>query len=334
MILQTLNKREIQGRIRVFFQSQRWKNTLIFLSFVVLASSFWALQYFRQTLEFEVPIKVNYTHIPAGIVLSDNPPDKITLYVQDRGGAYLNYLFKQRKQLLSVNLNLGDISPNRTSYSIDQATLRDLISKKLSAATQLKSFSPDKIEINYSPLAQKKVPVAINGTILPAPGYLFTDSIRIEPEQIIAYGNKAALDSLRKIQTVPLDYKNIDKDWTISTDLQAPEGIHLSVNRVNLSAMVEEYTEKTFELPVVCYNLPPNRSVRFFPSTVDLIVRVGLNKYAQLLKSNFEIAVNYKDLIGKTTANCSLTLTHKPPEVKNYRIVPNMVEFLIEQKND
>jgi len=334
MILQTLNKKEIQGRIRVFFQSQRWKNTLIFFSFVALASSFWALQYFRQTLEFEVPIKVNYTHIPAGIVLSDNLPEKITLYVQDRGGAYLNYSFKQRKQLLSINLNMGDISPNKTSYSIDQATLRDLISKKLSAATQLKSFSPDKIEINYSPLAQKKVPVAINGTISPAPGYLFTDSIRIEPEQIIAYGNKVTLDSLRKIQTVPLNYNNIDKDWAISTDLQAPEGIHLSFDKVKLSAIVEEYTEKTFELSVVCYNLPPNRSVRFFPSTVELVVRVGLSKYAQLSKSNFEIAVNYKDLAGKNTANCSLALTHKPSEVKSYRIVPNVVEFLIEQKND
>ena len=334
MILQPLNKQEIQNRIRTFFHSKGWKNFLVFLSFVGLASCFWALQYFHQRFEFEAPLKVNYEHIPAGIALLDNPPQEMTLHLQDKGIAYLNYLIKQsRNHPLSITIDLGAISPYKSSYVIDQTVLRNLIGSKLSATTQLQMFSPDNIEINYSPLAQKEMPVTIDGTVSPAVGYFF-DSIEIEPAQVIAYGNEAALDTLYEIRTSPVDYKNIDKNWTASTQLQTPEGIRLSVDNVKLSASVEEYTEKTFQLPVICNNMPSNRNVRFFPSMVELVVSVGLSRYAQLSKSNFEIAVNYNDLSKKNTANCSLVLTHQPVGVKSYRIIPNVIEFLIEQKSE
>jgi len=334
MILKFVNKKEIKERIGAFFSNNRWKNSLVFFSFVALASVFWALQYFHEKFDFEVSMKIYYVHIPTGIALSDKLPQEITLYVQDKGSVYLNYKLRRKKEALFITIDLGDASLSNTSYVINQAALRSLIVEKLFATTQLKSYSPDKIEINYSPLAQKELPVTINGVISPASGYLFMDSIRIEPAQVVAYGNKTLLDTLQRIQTIPLNYRDIDKDWTASAGLQAPEGIHLSVDNVKLSASVEEYTEKTFELPVVCNNMPTNRNVHFFPSTVELIIRVGLSKYAQLSKSNFEIAVNYNDLKEKHTANCSLVLTRKSIEIESYRIVPNVIEFLIEQKSD
>ena len=333
MILKPINKEEIKERIGAFFSNNRWKNSLVFFSFVVLASVFWALQYFHEKFDFEVPIKVYYVHIPTGIALSDKLPQEITLYVQDKGSAYLNYRLKKRKESLFITIDLEAASIYSTSYVISQPVLHSLIVEKLLATTQLKSYSPDKIEINYSPLAQKEVPVTINGTISPKAGYLFTNSVRIEPDQIVIYGAKASLDTIQRIQTEPLNYRDLDKDWAVSAGLQAPEGIHLSANSVKLSASVEEYTEKTFEIPVICNNVPANRNVHFFPSTVEVIVSVGLSKYPQLSKSNFEIAVNYNDLTEKHTANCSLTLTQKPDGIESYRIVPNVIEFLIEQKS-
>ncbi|MCL1933083.1 MAG: CdaR family protein [Candidatus Azobacteroides sp.] len=334
MILKQLNKREIRERIGVFFRSKRWRDTLVFLGFVALASGFWALQYFRQKFEFEVPMKVNYVHIPSEIALSNELPQEITLHIQDKGSAYLNYIVKKRKGSLLVTIDLEEISLNKTSYLIDPTALRSLIEDKLLASTQLKSYFPDKIEINYSLLVQKELPVTINGTISPAAGYLFSDSIRIKPAQVTVYGRKEALDTLREIRTVPVNYSVVSKEWSASADLQAPEGIHLTVDRVNLSVTMEEYTEKIFQLPVICRNLPSNRKIHFFPSTVELGVKVGLSKYSQLSQSDFEIAVDYNDLKERNTANCSLTLTRKPQEADSYRITPNVIEFLIEQKND
>jgi len=327
-----INKEEIKGKTGAFFSSRSWKNTLVFFSFILLASGFWALQYIHQIFEFEVPMRVYYVHIPIEVVLSDQLPQEISLHVQDKGSAYLNYLTKRKKQSLSITIDLRDISSSKTSYVISQAVLRALVGEKLFSTTQLKSFSPDKIEFDYSPLAKKELPITISGTISPAFGYLFSDSVRMIPNRVLAYGDTNILDTLQEIQTVPLNYSISNKNWTVSAGLRAPEGVRLMVDRVELSASIEEYTEKVFELPVVCYNIPTNCKVHFFPSTVELGVKVGLSKYSQLSQSGFEIAVNYNDLKLKNTANCSIALTRKPLGLEKYRIAPEVIEFLIEQK--
>ena len=332
MILKPVNKEDIKGSARVFFNSNQWKNTLVFFCFILLASGFWALQYLYDKFEFEVPIKVIYIHAPPEIALSDKLPQEITLRIQDKGSAYLNYIIKNRKQSFFITVDLETVFLNSSSYLINQAALRSLIDEKLFATSLLKSYSPEIIEIDYSQLAKKILPVTVNGTISAAQGYLFFDSIRIEPTQVIAYGNENLLDSLSEIKTIAINYDNINKSTTFFADLQSPEGIHLSIDRVKISAMVEEYTEKIFEIPVVCLNVPPNRRVHFFPSNVELSVNVGLSKYSQLSKSNFEIAVNYDDLKAKRTANCSLILTKAPLGLDSYRITPDVIEFLIEQK--
>lgn len=332
MNLKQINKEEIQGKIKVFFGSKRWKNTLLFFCFALLASCFWALQYFQQKFDFEVPISVRYENIPAGIAISAKLPQDITLYVQDKGNAYLNYFRKKKKNTFFINIDLVSISASQNSYIVEKAVLNNLINEKLLSTTQIKSFLPERIEISYSPLEQKELPVVIDGTITPASGYMFSDSILIEPAKVIVYGNKNDLDTFQNIRTLPLDYNNIDKDWNIIAGLQIPEGTRLSVEQVKISATVEEFTEKTFELPVVCINLPANLNVYFFPSIVELNVRVGLSEYANLSKSNFEITVDYNDLKDRNSANCSLTLSRKPSILKNYRIVPDVIEFLLEQK--
>jgi len=334
MKLKQVNKEEILGKSRVFFHSNRWNNTLVFFCFVLLASCFWALQYFYQKFDFEVPVPIRYVNTPARVALSGNLPKEITLYVQDKGNAYLSYSRKKKKQSFFININLESISSSGTSYTIEQPVLLNLINEKLISTTQLKSFYPDKLEINYSILAQKELPVIINGTIFPALGYLFSDSIFIEPAKVLAYGDENNLDTFHEIQTTALDYDNIDKNWTALVDLQIPEGVRLSVEQVKLSANVEEFTERTFELPIVCNNLPSHLKIHFFPSKVDLNVRVGLSKYSQLSKSNFEIAVDYNDLVAKNSMNCSLNLTKKPLWLKSYSIVPDVIEFLLEQKSN
>ena len=334
MTLKSLNKEEILRRTRVFFGSKKWKNTLIFLGFVLLASFFWVVQNFRQKFDFEVPISVCYVNVPTEIALSNKLPEEITLSIQDNGNAYYIYSQKNKKKSLFINIDLEAASSSKNSYSVNQTVLLNLINEKLLPSTQLKSFYPNNIEISYSLLTQKELPVAINGTISPASGYLFLDSILIEPSKVTVYGNKDDLDSLHMIHTLPVDSEGIDKNWSVYADLHIPKGINLSDNKVKLSATVEEFTEKTFELPIVCHNLPSNLSVHFFPSTVELNVIVGLSEYSHLSKSDFEISVDYNDLKNRNSANCSPSLSMKPSKLKNYRIVPNFIEFLLEQKNN
>jgi hypothetical protein len=331
MAPQQENRAKFQRQVRAFFHSQKWKNTLIFFSFVVLAFCFRVNQYFRQKFDFEIAVPVHYTRIPPGIALSGDVPGEIILKVRDKGTAWLHYSFNKAD---TIDINLSNILLQKSVYVVDQNALQNLIQVRLLASTQVTSFSPGKIEIDYSPLGKKELPVIIDGMLSPAPGYMFSDSIIIDPPVVTAFSDKKTLDTLHVIKTVPSDHKNLSKSNHFSIRLKAPQGVQLSNEQVKIAVNVEEYTEKKINLPVLCHNLPANRIVRFFPSFVELTVQVGLSKYSQISASDFEISIDYKELFGSSTSNYPLKLREKPEWLNHYRIVPETVEYLIEQTKE
>ncbi|GHT76379.1 hypothetical protein AGMMS50262_14410 [Bacteroidia bacterium] len=181
-------------------------------------------------------------------------------------------------------------------------------------------------------MIEKRLPVVINGTFSPATGCILADSLHIDPAVVWVYGDKNIVDTLQAIETVPVNQKNIRKKIDVTLRLVAPPHIRLSDDKVKITAEVEEYTEKLFELPVVCRRMPDNVHVRFFPSTVEVSCQVALKKYAELTDDDLEVSVDYRTLTQKQSINASLSLSKKPKGLVNYRIQPETVEFLIEQK--
>jgi YbbR domain-containing protein len=210
--------------------------------------------------------------------------------------------------------------------------LQSYIQDFLLNSTQLIAFKPETFQINYSPLEKKEVPVTIAGKISAATGYIFTDSLTINPSKVWIYGNKKTLDTIRFISTTTVKEEHIQKNPDLTLQLKIPKGVRLSTEKVNVTGDVEEYTEKKFELPVVCYNLPENIHIRFFPSTVEVICPIALNKYSRVTANDLEISIDYQELSLNPGQNVSLVLTRKPQWLINYRIVPDAVEYLIEQK--
>lgn len=325
------NKKEIQKKIREFSQTPKWKDFLTFFVFVVLAFIFWIIQYFQQRFEVEVSVPISYTEVPADIVLSDSIPEKISLKIQDKGTTLLSYYTTKKPQ--PIEISLKDISPQKRTYIVNQITINHLLQERLNSSSEIKSVSLDKIEVGYSPLQQKEVPVKLNGMLLPASGYVISDSITIDPRTVIAYGDSNRIDTLTYILTTPIENREINRNLDLSLDLQVPPNIRLSKNKAHLTLQVEEYTEKMIEVPVICSHLPSDRIIRFFPSTVEVYVQIGLSHYAEMDSSKVKIDLDYRKLLEGSSTSYYLELTEFPPEVLNYRIVPEIVEFLVEQVN-
>ena len=330
MILRHVDKEEIKRRAKSFFHSQKWKNLLAFLVFVVLAFCFWMLQYFQQQIEREVTIPIHYTNVPKEIVLGDSLPESITLKLFDKGSVFIRYYFNRSFTVIEVNLN--HLPLDKTSYTIGNLELFSKIRGILSNTTQVISFTPDYLLIHYSPIAKKELPIVIAGEITSAPGYMFIDNLKIEPPTVWVYGNQTTLDSMLFIETLVVNRKNIRKNLDFTLHLEAPKGVQLSEQKVRITGEVEEYTEKKFVIPIVPSNVPNNLHIRFFPSTVEVICQVVLSKYAQLEATDLKVTVDYRSILPNQTIIIISSLSEKPDWLINYRIVPETVEFLIEHK--
>jgi len=330
MDLKIVNKDKLKKETKVFFRSENWKKLLVFFTFVLLASAFWLLRYYQQKFEVDISIPIHYDNVPTEVVLRNSRPLKIDIKIQDNGTALLNYFFRKNKE--AIHIDLREISAEESSYSISRSALNDIIQEQLLTTTKLTSFYPESILIEYSPLEKKELPIVLNKNIVVASGYVLVDSIQINPSTVWVYGDEQTLDTLQTIKTKPLGKTNLDKSLSRSLDMQVPEGTRLSINTVHLTANIEASTEKTFEIPVTCYNSPENRHIRFFPSSVEVICQVALSKYPQFSETDLGIGIEYDELMQNKSETISLTLRKKPQWLINYRIVPERVEYLIEQK--
>lgn len=328
-----VNKNQIQERTKVFFHSQTWKNFLVFLVFVFIAFTFWLSQYYQQRFDVQLEIPLNYENLPAEVVLTDSLPEKVTLQLQDKGTVILSYFFS-RSARKGMTIDLSVLPKNQSTYTIDQTTISSLLRDKLQASTQLNTFSPTAIRVRYAPMEKKELPVVIQGTLLPAAGFVIVDSVEVTPTSVWVYGDKSSLAVVDSIRTFPVNLFNVNKSMQFQQDLDIPVGLRLSEKAVDITINIEEYTEKAFEVPIVCSNAPSHISVRFFPSTAEIVCQVPLSKYAQLEAEQLAIDLDYKKIASTTSTIIPLELTRAPAYLINSRISPASVEFLVEKKSN
>jgi hypothetical protein len=329
MEIKKIDKDKITKKTKIFFQSQTWKNILVFFVFVTIAFCFWVMQYFQQTMEREIVLSVDYINCPKDIVVADSVPRELTVKIVDKGTAFLKYHYS--KPVLEIDMKDVPVD-TRNVYTIDRNALNYKIIDFLDNTSQVTSFKPEVLDVEYATLEKKELPIRINGNLLLSPGYIFTDSLHIEPSSVWVYGTKESIDTLLYISTVEVNEDNIQKDLDLTIDLETPRNVSLSAQKVKVYTGIEEYTEKIIELPIVCYNIPENITVRFFPSTAEVNCRIALSKYSELNESDLEIGINYNDIKNNSRMNVPLELVKKPEWLISYRIIPGTSEFLFEQK--
>lgn len=88
-------------------------------------------------------------------------------------------------------------------------------------------------------------------------------------------------------------------------------------------------TEKMFELPVEVMGVPPDKSIRVFPSKADVYVRVRMSQYEDLRKEDFRVWCTYP---ASQTDVLVLHVDANEKESLSIRVEPEEVEYLIEEE--
>ena len=332
MIFKQHNSKNLQKEVKAFFHGITWKKTLTFLFFLLLAFGFWLLQVLQEPVEKEMFVTIHYKNIPQGVVLDNNVPTEIKIKIRDKGTSHLRYTVGKKENKF-LEIDLENIDLKKSLYTISSKEMDSWISNYLSATTTLISFSPDILNIGYRPLEKKELPIELTGRLVPASGYILIDTALFTPAKVFAYGQKSALDSLSAIYTENIVIEKIKSSVKKQIKLVVPKGISLEKNKVELNVSAAEFTEKVIQIPIVCTNLPENYKIHIFPSFVEIICPVTLADYNRIDVIDFEVTVDYFELLKSSNYTTNVSLSGKPEWIKNYRINPEKVEFLIEQKS-
>lgn len=318
-----------QAKTGTSFHPQRWKEVLVFFCFILLSFGFWMLQSLQQEYEIEVSIPVRYKNIPPDIAFTNDLPEDIKVTLKDKGGVLLNYSFG--RGFTPFEVNMKGLDAKKGQLDVGSKMVEDNILKQLLVTTTLIGFEPQQINTPFSQRMSKEVPVVFQGDIQTEPGFQQSESTTIKPNQVKVFATAEVLDSIYEVKTVRTDIKKGNKTVTRTVQLQPIEGAAFDLTAVTVAIPIEEYTEKTLKIPVVCPNIPLHYRLRTFPSAVNVICNIPLSRFKALSEEEFDIQVPFEYLEQNMSGICPIQLSRKPDWVRTATLVPDRIEFILEQ---
>ena len=319
--------KSLNKQTKAYFHGDQWKEVLVFSFFVLLAFGFWLLQSLQQEYEIILTFPVQCKELPADIAFDKEIPQQVIAKVKDKGSVLLNYTLGRVLQPIEIKLETKE---KKGILLFSKKQIENDIQKQLLATTSLIEFEPQHIEASFSQRKHKPLPVKFDGDIQFITGFQLAGEIQIEPSVVDAYASAATLDTLQEALTQFTEVKKGNKTVQRTVALRPIAGVNLVPTTVTVTLPIEEYTEKSLNIPIICKGVPHHYKVRLFPSEVTVTSSVPLSRFKALSESQFEITIDYNELEQNASGSCYVHLTRKPEWVHTPTLLPTQVEFLLE----
>lgn len=317
--------------VKVFFSTIPWKNILVFLFFLVLAFIFWLMLFSqKENVEGTYRIPLKYTNIPNDVVFDNPLPPYLEVSVTDNGAQI--FLLDIRKRD-SLEINVAEITEGGVTV-LQGDQYRQLISSQLFPGTYIRGYYPMNISLASSKLQSKELTVVFDGEITTSRANLVADSATFIPDRITAYGSKQVLDQLQNAVTEYTVFRNLKATSQLPVKINKVDGVKFVPSSVDIFIPIEEYTERTFEVPITARHMPGRLDVKFFPSRANVTFSVTLEEYKKIVPEDFSIELDYRDFHSNENGRVELILTKSPSSIINPRITPSTVEFLFETRTN
>jgi hypothetical protein len=310
-----------------FLLSKASRESLVFLFFLGVAFSFWFVRALDDDYSIDIKVPVKLVNVPNNVIISQNLPPYITLKVRDKGSGLIKYEMEDSLPPILIDFNNYRLKGQHVvinTPSLDRSLFM------FNASTKIVSIKPYNLEFFYTNGKCKEIPVCLTGNIRAEKQYYIADTL-ISPRIVRAYAPQKILDTLSIAYTLPVFIKGINNTVHYKAQLKQIKGVKFVPNDILFVFHADVYSEKKFEVPIVGINFPKDKRLLTFPSKATVTFQVGSSHYQQIQASDFSIEIPYEELRNYNFDKYNLRLTRMPREVRNPRISPNQVDFLIEQ---
>ncbi|MDO5664773.1 MAG: YbbR-like domain-containing protein [Bacteroidia bacterium] len=315
-------------KIRSFFSNLNWKNILLFFGFFILAFIFWLMLFFQRDIEATYKIPLRYTNIPDDVVFNTSLPNDIEIRLADKGSEIFRYTFTLKD---SIEIDIAKYKEDRIN-NLQGTELTQLIRAQLSQSTNLKAYYPINISLATSKLQKKELKVVFDGVISTSRNNLVTDSATFLPKTVTAYGSQSQLAEISTAVTEYTLFNNLKATSQLKVKIMPVSGIKFIPDEVEIYISVLEYTERKFEVPITVRNVPDNIDVKFFPSQTEVSFSVTLEEYKKIIPEDFKVELDYRKFFKNENGRVDLELSENPSAIRNTKLSPSSVEFLLESR--
>lgn len=322
--------RRVADKLKGFLTGERSREFFIFLGFLLVAGVFWLLQTLNDEYETELTLPLRPRGVPAEVVITSDLPTALRVRVKDKGTVLLNY--RLGKNFYPITMDFEPSADDGGRVSIPSVSLSKRVTEQLNSSTRLLDIKPDTLEYYYSAGTARLVPVRLSGDVSAGREYYLSDTI-FTPDSVLVYAPRAAVDTITEAYTQPVHRTDISDTLRLTVPLQFGKGLKPVPSEVELMLPVDMYTEKTVEVTLVGTGFPTDLVLRTFPSKANVTFKVGISRLRNVDESSFHIYIPYEEVRNLGEEKFTLRLHNTPGDIKDVRISPEQVDFLIERIN-
>ncbi len=302
------------------------RNLGTFCLFLVFATILWFGHALNSTRDQKLQIPITYTGLQGEIMFAEELPQSFTIYVRDQGKRLRLY---KNDKFTPIQIDLSRLIDAESGVvQLTPEIVRQKITDQLQGTTRLQRVLPENIAVQYYKQHTKTLPVRLVGDVSLAPQYQFVASPIVEPAHVVVYGSKEALADLHEVTTQAVNITQVKDSLHTQVALQPIENIRYATPTVRIIAVAEQFTEKVFSLPIRMVQVPESETLRLFPPTAEVTVRVGISHFHDVNADDIIVECVYPQ---KQVNQLPLRVRYHSPHIQQARVNPTEVEYIIEK---
>jgi len=311
---------------------------LTFSVFVFIAVIFWFLNALDKEYVSVITVPVSYHNLPHDKEISYSKTHELEVKIKGYGFDIVGRLPKQIDPL-SVNLSKSavKISESNDKYYIRTSQFKELLTALNPDVFTVVSIQPDTLFLELHTVSFKKVPVKLKGKLKFTQSYMQSGLVSFIPDSVFVYGKTDSVNQVSEVY-VELPETEISESRRFNAKPLVRQGISYKIHSVAVVVPVDRFSEKILEIPINVVNIPDSLDLLTFPRNVSLRLNVPLSIYKKVDASRFTAEVDFSKIEADKAEFASPKISYKPVSdfifsEKNMRIIPDKVDFIIENKN-
>ena len=302
---------------KVFTRREDWNALIICF---VIAAILWFFQSMGREYNTQLNVEVSYSNIPDNKTFSEAPPERVRVDVLGMGWDLLAYKFRFSEPKFEVDV---------TQVPDNFLSARQLILEAVPGLTNIRSITPERIEIKLEEALRVKVPIKSALQVTPSYGFGYVSSI-LEPDSVELFGTTTALSGIEFVETAPMELNEIEGEQEFSVNLELPKGIvSASASETAIKVLCEPLTEKELEVVIKVVGYNGQQKVNIYPRLATLKLLTTISQFDKIDKNDFEVYVDFTDAKADDDELLEVKVVNNSQWVSSYRLHPKYVDYFL-----
>ena len=307
-------------------ESPRTRSILLYLLFVVISAVFWSFLTFNRDvkLDLEVPVKVS---MPNNVHLLSRVPDTLTVTVTDRGYRFFSYLFHKTPTL---TLRFNDYNDGSGYFKVDQSHLKKALAGMLNKHATIVSVLPENINIRFTDLPGKKVPVKTDIVVEPREDYTLFGALIQSQDSVYVFSDAKTLSEINEVFTYHVEETDLTDTLRRKVTIAPISGAVVEPRAINIMVPIEKLKSQSRSVNIVVRNAPPGLKMLLFPSDVEVSYRSPMSRISD--DAGITAVVDYNSVDFSSTSNkVKVLIGEVPAAYQDVKLSHDSVEYIIEK---